>query len=410
MKIFIIITILIILFAYFLSKFVLNKYKISNSMYQETPQPSQSIPINPQETPQPIPINHQETPQPSQSIPINHQETPQPSQPIPINPQETPQPIPNNPQETPQPIPSICKLSKFSEYSQCNPTVARQTACANVLEKGLTCPSPLNQEGAQYCVTRECDVNCVLSDWTRGPCDPITKKQILTRTKLITEKRNGTCTELDYYGNIITPIMQKEEKCDPNCLLSGWSEWSECNPNYANNTASRFRTRTNSCKLDLEYEYDNSCPVNCIVSNWEVDTSCNKNTGKKNNAKRSVLKPSINGGYCTIDELKGTVEYKLGEDCPVNCEWGDWEYQNTTGSACNCTDNFIKRKIITEKNGGLCDIIGNDATKLESRWTPTNKTFNYKSITGNMLNTGEGCCDRYYWGLNRSGNKTCYSF
>jgi hypothetical protein len=311
-------------------------------------------------------------------------------------------------QEPTQTLSPVCKLSLFSKFSNCKPVSAMEEACSTVLEKGLTCPGP-NIEGSQYCVRRECDVNCQLSDWIKGPCDPITKKQILKRNKIVTEKRNGTCKELDYYGNVIESPLLKEESCNPECLFGEWSNWSECKADYTNKTSSRYRTRTNSCKHDLDYEYDRYCPVDCLMSNWEIESLCNKKTGTKNNKYRKIIKPSLNGGNCPIDGGEGAVQYILGEECPIDCVWGDWEWQSTSGSGCNCKDNFIRKKIVVEKNGGTCSTLGYNSTESGSWWSPINKTFNF-NVNGNTFNTCQGCCNRYDLKKDNFGNQKCYAF
>jgi hypothetical protein len=139
-------------------------------------------------------------------------------------------------------------------------------------------------------------VDCVVSEWSEWS-ECIEGTQTRTRT-VITAAQNGgvECPELEETRECCLPI---------NCVVSEWSEWSECDG------TSQTRTRTvitaASCGgiecPSLEETRECCLPVDCVVSEWSVWSECVSGVQTR---ERIVLTPaSCEGLECpTLSESR----------------------------------------------------------------------------------------------------------
>jgi hypothetical protein len=226
------------------------------------------------------------------------------------------------------PCPESCNLSEWSDWSSC----IRKTASGDVV---VTCGGgvqtrqrtvvnggnetcPLSTE-TRPCNTEECPVDCILSDWSNmSECDqPCGGGQsIQTRTILQFPNSTGkTCSEVAGDGlGLIKTIQCNEHTCDgTEPRLSMWSEWSKCKLGCGN-TEEQTRTRT-------------IIDANTYKGTYNVTTQ---------------TKPCENTA-----------------PCPVDCVVSDWLYPSECSTQCGPGTRFRWREVTQEPNstGAPCPVL-----------------------------------------------------
>ncbi|KAF7458020.1 Spondin-1 [Cryptosporidium felis] len=102
--------------------------------------------------------------------------------------------------------------------------------------------------------------------------------------------------------------------CDPiptDCVVSEWSQWSDCSSTCEEGKVRRSRTVIQEmqhggeeCPVDLEQVQDCSvdviCPVDCVLGSWSYWSSCSVDCGKGNSTRsRSIItRPKGTGSPC----------------------------------------------------------------------------------------------------------------
>jgi len=124
------------------------------------------------------------------------------------------------------------------------------------------------------------------------------------------------------------------------CAVSGWSNWTNCNATCGGGRTNRTRTVTtpasggglpcpslyeeNSCNTQV-------CPVDCVVSGWSNWTNCSASCGGGTQSHtRSIITPAVGTGEPCPTDLVGQQDCNT-DDCPpcdtcvpVDCEMTDW--------------------------------------------------------------------------------------
>lgn len=189
-----------------------------------------------------------------------------------------------------RPCPVSCQVSSWSSWSPCiNRTRTRyRNITRNALNNGTECPQLNETQTCPVCTfingTKICPINCLVTGWSRWS-ECINSSQF--RTRLIVKNP-------EYNGTECPPLIQFVP-CTTLCNVTKWSPWSQC----MNGTKIRNRNLTelpngNCSQPDLT-EIIN-CTQNCIVSEWSDWSTCNN--GITTTTRQILQYPTLGGDPC----------------------------------------------------------------------------------------------------------------
>ncbi|XP_033106389.1 SCO-spondin-like [Anneissia japonica] len=252
--------------------------------------------------------------------------------------------------------PVNCSFSEWTEWSKCSVICAddtgikirtrdiQQAQCG-----GSSCENEITSQ------TEVCQGECTLSFWTDWNClcsqcatGDNAEHQYCTRTR--TESDVTTC--VSSCGELIEQEC-REKCCDPNCTVSDWGVWSECNvPCGSTSSGIKRRTRTalGTCTaepcLTLE-ETDacsaSCCETDCVLLSWEHWMACTSpcaNTLGIRTRTRPIVQGACGGQQCTESDSTETGS------CYGTCEvsgWSDWSCVCGVCTAGNILEEICNR-------------------------------------------------------------------
>ena len=276
----------------------------------------------------------------------------------------------------------------------------------------------------QECNTQGCPVDCVVSDWSdwsdcTATCGGGT--QFRTRTVLVEPANGGAacpvleeqracneepCCDNDWYigefgecsvscgggeqtrvvecrdcdGNTLDdsqcdgtkPSTTQEcntQGCPVDCVVSDWSDWSDCTATCGGGT--QFRTRTvlvepanggAACPVLEEQRACNEDP--CCDNDWEIGdwAQCSVECGG-GIQQRSVVCKDCEGNTLPDGSCEGpkpaTVQECNTQGCPVDCVVSDWSDWSECTATCGGGTQFRTRTVLVEPaNGGAaCPVL-----------------------------------------------------
>lgn len=155
------------------------------------------------------------------------------------------------------------------------------------------------------------------------------------------------------------------QTCTVDCVMSEWTDWSNCSKPCDGGTHTRTRKVLQAplrggkpCGPTIETKTCNStpCAVNCKLSPWTPWTECTKpcNTGSQMRA-RDILTNASNGG----EPCQATLEVQScnTQRCsPVPCELSEWSEWSPCTAICGGGTQKRDRTVTKPPlNGGSCD-------------------------------------------------------
>jgi len=263
-----------------------------------------------------------------------------------------------------------CLWSEFSGWSACpscgtsSPDVKRFRS--KKLLQGTTdvCGGDSNNYYEEEpCPLGPCPIDCVVSDWTVGPCSVTCGVGVV--------RKDRVRQVLPAYGGVRCPYLVEYEPCIrpacvPDCLLSDWSAWGPCSSTcQAAGQAVPYQTRQrtilihgNGADCDGSATLSESvpcnafpCPVHCVLSDWTQwsPTPCGYVDGVQRcglnlqTRHRDIIQiPANNGRICQITEDQ---QYCDAGPCEHPCEftpWSEWSYPSATcGIAYRSRHRFL---------------------------------------------------------------------
>ncbi|XP_039988819.1 spondin-1b isoform X3 [Xiphias gladius] len=214
--------------------------------------------------------------------------------------------------------PSTCMMSEWISWSACSVSCgmgmrSRERYVKQYPEDGLLCQ--LHTEEKEKCVVNdECSPSsCLVTEW--GEWDSCS---VTCGIGMIRRERMVKMTPID--GSMCKTDVAEVEKCmmpecyTIPCMLSPWLDWSECSVTCGRGVRTRQRMLKSDpaeCTEELEQTEKcmlPECPVDCMVSEWSEWSECNKSCGKGHTIRTRMVKlePQFRGSTCpeTIQRKK----------------------------------------------------------------------------------------------------------
>uniref|UniRef100_A0A8C5CKG8 Spondin-1 n=1 Tax=Gadus morhua TaxID=8049 RepID=A0A8C5CKG8_GADMO len=217
--------------------------------------------------------------------------------------------------------PSACMMSEWIGWSACSASCgmgmrSRERYVQQYPEDGALCQ--LHTEETEKCqVNAECSPSsCIVTEWGEwDPCSATCGLGMRRRERMV------KMPPLD--GSMCKAEVLEVDKCmmpdcgAAPCMLSPWSDWGGCSVSCGVGMRTRQRMLKSgpaSCSEELE-QSDKcmlpECPVDCMVSEWSEWSECNKSCGKGHTLRSRMVKlePGPGGSACpeTVQRKKCKV-------------------------------------------------------------------------------------------------------
>ncbi|XP_078583265.1 thrombospondin type-1 domain-containing protein 7A-like [Branchiostoma floridae x Branchiostoma japonicum] len=271
------------------------------------------------------------------------------------------------------PCPVDCQVSKWSEWSLCSHVcgLGTKNRAREVVRPaqhgGRPCPDLLQ---TTTCSLRSCeDLEWEVSEWSacavRGTCG----EGYQTRSyHCPLGEGYFEVTQCEWSAPIPQTVRMCDLPCPGDCVLSEWSDWSECSLPCSEGGGYKTRTREMvrrpipegrqcgntteiaSCKADCQHEYrvQVSSWTGCMVPSGDV---CGKGTRHRtvNCVRDDGMLMSLS--HCHDTNVTRSEPCEL--ECPVDCNLGGFSDWRTCTGACGLTAYRNRTREIAEEGNEL---------------------------------------------------------
>lgn len=310
----------------------------------------------------------------------------------------------------------FCTWSKWSRGLGCGADVCG--AASEMRTRHLQVSAEMPADGGFFTATdssrcagaQEAMVACANTTPCASPCDPVdcafgdwSDWQEPTCLGLCERQRGMTATNNECGSPCSGPLIENKvcnvTVCNTpiDCELSGWADWSACDP--GNTKAQRYRERSvdtapqhggNPCTGNLK-ETDDCEPfgtcIDCVLSDWGLWTQCDATCGSGTQTRdRAIETQATCGTPCTGPLQQAQV--CGGSPCPeavaVDCELSDWSPWGECSG--NTTEQFRRRLIDVSASGGGAPCTGEMMGVRSCGWQPVDCVLSQWTLWGS--------CDR----------------
>ncbi|CAH2326075.1 spondin-1 [Pelobates cultripes] len=267
--------------------------------------------------------------------------------------------------------PETCIYSNWSPWSACSSATCdkgkrmRQRMLKAQLDLSVSCP---DTQDFEPCMGPGCSDDeastCMMSEWiTWSPCSLSCGMGMRSRERYVKQFPED--------GSMCKVPMEETEKCVVNeecepssCIVTEWGEWEECSSTCGVGMKKRHRmikmtpADGSMCKTDTTEVEKCMMPechtIPCVLSPWSDWSDCSVTCGKGTRTRQRMLKSPAELGDCN-EELK-QVEKCMLPECPIHCELTEWSNWSECNKSCG-KGHMIRTRMITlepQFGGALC--------------------------------------------------------
>ncbi|XP_062403199.1 spondin-1b isoform X1 [Sardina pilchardus] len=207
---------------------------------------------------------------------------------------------------------STCMMSEWISWSPCSATCgmgmrSRERYVKQFPEDGSICTLP-TEEIEKCTVNDDCSPSsCVVTEWNEWePCSATCGMGMKRRQRMVKMPPSD--------GSLCHVQLEEVDKCmmpechSFRCMLSPWSDWSGCSNTCGMGMRTRQRmfkspAEPGECPDELEQVEKcmlPECPSDCMLSEWSEWSECNKSCGKGHTIRSRMIKlePQFGGAAC----------------------------------------------------------------------------------------------------------------